>query len=476
MYQSTKSRFLNFYGPPGTIVTVSYHQLLELQEEVAFKQKRFDFGGKAVFIGLSERFLSEQKDGFYTVFSELSGLDLSGVEIAATAFANLIEGKPLQPISSWTHLIVLLLWGVVIGIICYYLPTLIAAGTTIGLSMVYFAFSEYQFKTIGTWYPLVLPLLIQSPLAFFSAVLWKTIDANRERESIRKVLRYYFPDRAVDQLDQLAKSIGKSIGDFKPRQERVYAICLYTDAKQYTSLSESMDPEELGHFMNKYYEVLSKPVKEQGGMVLEFEGDSMLALWVTEPPNLASRCQACQAALNIAKAVDEFNRSSGSLKLPTRIGLHSGDISLGDTGAIDHYHYNAVGDIINTLSRIENHNKRTGTQVLVSEDVIGQLDTFLTRNLGRFRLAGKTKPIGIHELVCRKEESDERQRELCATFPGIFGPFRGCSWTEVEKRLQEMIERFGEDGPCLYYLDKCKEYQKNPPDKSWDGVIIEAEK
>jgi adenylate cyclase len=469
MYQSTKSRFLNFYGPPGTIVTVSYHEILELQEEAASKQKQFDFGGKAVFIGLSERSLSEQKDGFYTVFSESSGLDLSGVEIAATAFANLIEEKSLQPISSWAHLIVLFLWGVVIGIVCYCLPTLIAAGAVIGLSVVYFAFSEYQFKTMGSWYPLVLPLLIQSPLAFFSAVLWKTIDANIERESISKALRHYLPDRAVDQL-------AKSIGDFKASQQRVYGICLYTDAEQYTSLSEAMDPGELSHFMNRYFEILFKPVKEQGGIVSDIAGDSILALWVTEQPNLGSRRKACQAALNIAKAVDEFNQSSGSLKLPTRIGLHSGNISLGDIGAGDHYEYHPVGDIVNTSDRIENLNKHLGTQVLVSEDVIGQLDTFLTRDLGRFLLAGKKKPLGIHELVCRVEESDERQRELCATFSSILGTFRGRSWAEAEKRLQEMIERFGKDGPSLYYLDLCKKYRQSPPDQSWDGVIPVAEK
>jgi len=83
--------------------------------------------------------------------------------------------------------------------------------------------------------------------------------------------------------------------------------------------------------------------------------------------------------------------------------------------------------------RIENLNKYLGTQVLVSEDVIGQLDTFLTRDLGRFRLAGKKKALGIHELVCRVEESDERQRELCATFSSILGTFRGRSWARGGK-------------------------------------------
>ena len=75
-----------------------------------------------------------------------------------------------------------------------------------------------------------------------------------------------------------------------------------------------------------------------------------------------------------------------------------------------------MGDIVNTSNRIENLNKYLGTQVLVSEDVIGQLDAFLTRDLEGSSLQGKKKSLGIHELVCRVEESDERQRELGDVF------------------------------------------------------------
>jgi adenylate cyclase len=135
-----------------------------------------------------------------------------------------------------------------------------------------------------------------------------------------------------------------------------------------------------------------------------------------------------------------------------------------------------VGDIVNTSNRIENLNKYLGTQVLVSEDVIEQLDAFLTRDLGRFLLTGKKNPLGIHELVCRVEESDERQRELCATFSSILGTFRGRSWAEAEKRFQEAIERFGKDGPSLFYLDLCKKYRQSAPNEPWDGVVPVAEK
>ena len=469
MYQSAKSRFLNFYGPPGTILTVSYHKMLELQEEAVSKQKHLDLSGKAVFIGLSERTLSEQNDGFYTVFSQSSGLDLSGVEIAATAFANLIEEKPLHPISFWAHLIVLFLWGAAIGIICYRLPTLIGAGATIGLSVVYFIFSEYQFKSMGNWYPLVLPLLIQVPLAFFSALGWKSIDINRERRHIKEALEHYFPGKASEQLM-------KNLGDFKISKQLVYGICLYTDAEAYTSLSETINPEELSNFMNRYYETLFKPIKHHGGVVTHMAGDSVLAIWVKEQSDPALGIQACQAALDIAKAVDHFNRSSDKLKLPTRIGLHSGNIMLGSMGAMDHYKYYSIGDIVNTSERIQGLNKHLGTRILVSEEVIGQLEGFLTREIGKFLFVGKTKPLSIHELLCRTEEVDDLQRSECAIFSQALNAFRRRSWEEAMEGFHELMKRLGKDGPTLFYLRLCEQYRENLPEESWDGVIRMREK
>lgn len=95
MYQSPDSRYLNFYGPPGTIPTISYCQVLDQLENPGSRRTPVDFKGKAVFIGHSERVLPNFKDGFYTAFSHPSGVDISGVEMTATAFANLLEDRPI---------------------------------------------------------------------------------------------------------------------------------------------------------------------------------------------------------------------------------------------------------------------------------------------------------------------------------------------------------------------------------------------
>jgi len=409
MYQGADSRYLNFYGPPGTVVTVPYYQMLHNQSILTEDSKKMGIEGKVVFIGLSEQLRPEQKDGFYTVFSQPSGFDLSGVEIAATAFANILEDMAARPLKFPMMLFIIMVWGFALGILCMYSTTIVAAGSVIFLSLLYLIFAAYQFKLTGFWYPLVIPLFFQVPAAFFGTLVWKYFDVSKERQNIKDAFGKFLPHEVVDQL-------AKSISEVETTSQRVYGTCMITDADNYTALAEREDPEELSSFMNKYYEVMFKPVRTHSGIVSDVKGDSMLAIWATPRPDIDTKNLACLAAIDIIQSINQFNRSNQKLQMPTRIGMHSGYISIGNVGAIDHYEYRAVGDIVNTASRMEGLNKRLGTRILVSQQVLHQLSGFLTRKLGRFVFAGKSKPIAVYELICRREESLKPQKRLCALF------------------------------------------------------------
>jgi adenylate cyclase len=462
MYQGASSRYINFYGPPRTITTIPYHQALQLREG-AVGDKQMDLTGKAVFVGLSERLLADRKDSFYTVFSQANGIFIGGVEIAATAFSNLLEDMPVKKISLRYYILIILLWGILMGIFCRMSPLVFAPFGVVGLSGLYLAGAAYQFSANSIWHPIFVPLFVQTPLAFVGGLAWNYVDTNKERQKIRKAFEYHLPKHVVDQL-------AKNISHIETGSEVVYGICLSTDAEHYTSLSETMDPRELASFMNKYYETLFKPTRQHGGTVTDIIGDAMMSLWVAPRPENSSRDKACFAALDIQKANEEFNQSS-TAKLNTRIGLNYGEILLGHIGAVDHYEYRPVGDIVNTAARIEGLNKYLGTRVLASEEVIHGLDSFLTREVGSFRLKGKSRPIVIHELLCRIEESDEKQRSACAIFAEAMDAFRGQSWDEATEKFNECIQNLEGDGPSLFYVGLCREYKDNPPEQPWGGTV-----
>ena len=292
-------------------------------------------------MGLSEKLLAERKDSFYTVFSQANGLFIGGVEIAATAFLNMLYDSPVKPISSRSYILLILLWGMLAGIICRITSVTVAAASVVSLSALYLFGAEYQFKTNGTWFPIVIPLFVQSPLAFVGAVLWNYVETNKERQHIRKALAYYVPDEVVDQL-------AKNVVDMKQSGQTVYGACLFTDLAGYTALSEKMSPQELSDFMHKYFAAIFEPVKQHGGRVVHLAGDSILAIWKAAQAEAGLRGQACLAALDVARAVHRFNGSFENLNLPTRIGVHSGQIFLGNIGAGDHYEYGPTGDTVNT--------------------------------------------------------------------------------------------------------------------------------
>jgi adenylate cyclase len=464
MYQSPKSPYLNYYGPAGTIRTIPYHQALENPKNPSGGSILDDLNGKAIFIGLSEQLRPEEKDGFYTVFSQPNGIDISGVEIAATAFANLLENSPVEPLNRGVHITIVALWGAVLTIVCLLSPPVMAAGSVVGLSLFYMGFAHFQFKHYGLWYPLIVPLFFQAPIAFFGALFWKYFQANRERRNIRTAFGYYLPDDVVNRL-------ANNMSDIRGGSRVVYGICLFTDAQHYTAFSETMDPEELSRFMNKYYEVIFEPVKKNAGIISDVKGDSMLAIWATAHPDPTARNRACCAALDIARAVEQFNQPLDDRQLPIRIGMHSGYISLGNVGAMDHFEYRPVGDIVNTASRMEGLNKFLRTQILVSEEVLDQLDGFCKRRLGKFILAGKSKPVEVCELICKAEEVIEEQKSLCRVFARGIDAYQRQSWGEAIDLFEGALKLDNTDGPSRFFLALSEKYRADPPATHWDGTV-----
>ena len=88
-----------------------------------------------------------------------------------------------------------------------------------------------------------------------------------------------------------------------------------------------------------------------------------------------------------------------------------------------------------------------------------------------FRLKGKTTPIRVHELWCRMEDANGKQREACATFADGLAAFQKGAWDVAMKVFQKVITERGEDGPSRFYLDLCGSYRKSPPAQPWDGVV-----
>jgi adenylate cyclase len=345
------------------------------------------------------------------------------------------------------------------------IATIVLAGT----SLVYLFAALYEFKADGTWYPVIVPLFVQGPLALAGGVLWNYFETNKERQNIRKALSYYVPDEVVDHL-------AANIADMRRDDQSVYGVCLFTDCAGYTTVSEGMRPHDLSDFMQKYFAAIFEPIKQNGGRVVDVEGDAVLAIWRGAYTDTAMREQACAAALGIARAVRRFNHSLEHLKLPTRIAIHAGEIFLGNIGTPDHYKYGVMGDTVNTASRMDGLNKYLGTQILVSDEVIRNVKGFLTREAGTFLFKGKTQRICVHELLSRADDAAEMQRNACTIFAEALSAFRCQSWPQAKEKFEQSAALLGGDPLAGFYLALFERYKNYPLKEPWEGVVELEEK
>ncbi|WP_374087160.1 CHASE2 domain-containing protein [Methylomicrobium lacus] len=444
------NRYFNHYGKAGTITTLPFHQVLE--------DKRLNpklFRHKVILIGYSENLEPEKLQGFYTDFSGDISATLSSTEIVATAAANLIDGSGIRPLPLQTQCALVLFWSFLLFGVCRVCTYRLATVLVILLTAGYAAFAYFRFTADHLWLPLCVPLLLQTP-AVAAVMIFSYLQKNKQdQQNLHKTLSYYLPDNVVSAIANQAR-----LEAMPHYGELVHGVCMATDAGRYTTLSETMDPLTLNALLNRYYGAMFPLVKHHHGIISDVIGDAMLALWATPSEESQHKINACHAALEIKTAVDHFNRSQ-PYQLPTRLGLHFGEMHLGNVGAMEHFEYRAVGDIVNTAVRIEGLNKLLGTQILVSASVIEGLPGFFTREVGAFVLKGKTQPVELFELIAPLDQLDPVWPPLAEAFSDALKLFQSHRWAEALNAFLDIDRQHPGDGPTLFYIQYLRQ---RPPE------------
>jgi adenylate cyclase len=448
VYAGPEDRYLNFYGPPGTIRTVPYHQMMgDNGLEVAIG----DLAGKVVFVGYSDLFDPEQPDRFYTVFTGRDGIDLSGVEIMATAFANLLTERALRPSGPGLTALIVLAFGLVIGVGVYLLPAMAAVPLALALAGLYAVGAQWAFNQAHLWLPLATPILVQLPLALLLGLMAQyLLERKREREMSRAI-SYYLPQHIV--RDLVAGNL-----DEGALNKVVYGTCLATDMSGFSTIAESKTPDELATFMNAYFEALAQPLKRHHVDVTEFHADTIMCAWTAPEPRPAVRENALKAAIELVEEIERFSRADGSVALNPRIGLQDGHFYLGHTGGGGRMAYSILGDPANTAARLESLNKQLGTHLLAAGSVVEGVNGVPVRPLGTFQLVGKAEPVAVVEVLTRGNGADGREAELCALFADGLEAFQGQEWERAAALFEALLAAFPADGPAGFYFARCQQY------------------
>lgn len=264
--------------------------------------------------------------------------------------------------------------------------------------------------------------------------------------------------------------------------ERRSITLLFTDVRDYTTVAETLPPEDLMIRTSLYFEEITRGVAARCGSIDKFMGDGAMAIWNAPVIDEQHTFNACLAALEIRDALVVFNDELKRNKFPpmyTRFGLHTGDAVVGNVGSSDRMNYTAVGATVNMAARLESLNKFYGTTILTSEYVMLQMnEKFVFRPVDVVAPKGYASTIGVYELVGGQPGAADVpealwvspiKRERCRRFAEAYTAYRGRDWQRAGDLFEALLVENIEDKLSQIYVERAQKYQRQPPPLAWSG-------
>jgi adenylate cyclase len=465
--QRFKSRWINYYGPPGSVPApiprVSFYAALDTN--MVFSGF---FSNKVAFVGagLLTVFSGQRKDEYPTPYSRWGGEGgrfMAGVEVQATLFLNLLRGDWLTRASSpgLAERTGIVLLGLLIGFGLVQLRPSRAAPVALA-GMLLITVTAYQiFLHAHFWFPWLI-LVVQ----IFTALLWSVV-FNSVRLYVQNKL--YEQSLALYLSPKLVRKFASNRDLLRPGAKKETLTILFSDIAGFTSISEGMDSDELARHMNIYFQTaVAECIHHTDGTIVKYIGDAIFAFW--NAPDLQSdhAVRACEAALLFRDQPPQYMNGQ---QLVTRIGLHTGVANVGNFGSTARVDYTALGENINLASRMEGLNKYLGTDILITRETLeGCSHQIVSRLAGHFRLKGFEKLVEVYELVglSAQAETTKAWRE---TFGQALGELQRKNFDAAEAGFRCTLEMHPNDGPAKFYLHQIAEFRIHPPDADWTGEI-----
>ncbi|MDB6032820.1 MAG: hypothetical protein JWM16_3158 [Verrucomicrobiales bacterium] len=463
-----KELWLNYYGPPNFLPSLSYHKALDpaVSPDSLFKDK-------VVFVGarIMTRFAGDRKDEYLSPFSHWTerGKDnhfISGVEVQATSFLNLMRGDVLLRPGKVVEQVIVCVFGVAIALILLRSRPLNALTISAGAAVLVVVSAYFLFARFLVWFPFLI-LLVQVFVALAFSVVHNSIQLYVQRKLLEHTLQLILPPKLVHKYASRPDLL-------KPGAEKQVLSILFSDIQDFTSISEGMDSDDLAKLMNSYFETaVSQCIHYTDGTIVKYLGDSIFAFWNAPEPHHDHALRACEAALLFRSLPPVYGNGR---PLHTRLGIHTGVANVGNFGSAKRVDYTALGESINLASRMEGLNKHLGTRVLITGEtrhLIG--DAFVTRYLGLFQLKGFGKPVEAYELISTPQEV-EATRAWRESFAAAHQLFLARDFKRAEEGFRATLLLQKEDGPSRFYLAHIVELKQEALPENWRGVIELKEK
>ena len=318
---------------------------------------------------------------------------------------------------------------------------------------------------------LLVTLALQSSTAIESAMLYeKNIREVREREEailrIHEVTKKFVPNEFIRLLGKDSLTDVK-LGD---QAEKIVTV-LFTDIRDFTSLSENMTPDENFRFVSSFNERLGPIIQSHHGFINQYLGDSIMAIFPRHPED------ALNAAIAMQKAVHQLNIQRQAQGLPiinAGIGMHTGSLIMGITGDENRLDAATISDTVNTAARIESLTKYYRSPLLLSGETLRQImdhDRYHLRHLGKVQLKGKYKLLSIVECINGYPDTDlQKKTKTLVQFTTSMNDYFDRRFENAIQGFKEIISTDPEDYTAGFFMENALKYFGKGVPENWTGA------
>ncbi len=395
-----------------------------------------------------------------------------GVEIQANILHAILHPESIAYNPDWTYgaTVVTLVILSLIMILLY--PTLqpmslVIAGITLFLLM--FGFNLWLWASQHINLPVVLSLLLIMAISSIY-VIYNLIKENSDKRRIHDMFGQYVP---LEHINKLIENPDEISTDGEKREMSV----LFSDLRNFTSLSEPLSTQELKSFLNQYLTPITKIIFDNHGTIDKYVGDLVMAFWGAPIYNSEHASQAVVAALEMQQKITDMQgefEALGINEVAAGIGIHTGEMNVGDMGSDYRRAYTVLGDAVNLGSRLESLTKFYGVKILVSEDTKNQCPKISFRYVDYVRVKGKKDAIKIYEPLAKTIELTKQQIAQLETHEEIFEFYQKGDWKKAKINLKIEQQKTNEKLFQLY-LERITKYNSIPP-QEWDGIYTHTSK
>lgn len=259
--------------------------------------------------------------------------------------------------------------------------------------------------------------------------------------------------------------------------EKRVLTAMFTDVKGFSTISEQLDPNDLVSLLNRYLTCMSDLILDTRGTIDKFEGDAIIAFWGAPLAFDDHAPRAVAAAIRMKQAEAALNEELLRDKLApgpllTRIGLNTGEMTVGNMGTARRMDYTMMGNAVNLAARLEGVNKEYGTWILTTQATRDRLDdSILVRKLDSVRVIGISTPVRLFEVVGFRAEADSALLDKLTLFDQGIEAYMAGDWNGSEEAMRQVLAKDPADGPAKSFLERIAYNRQAGISAGGDGVF-----